>query len=993
MGGALTQGTVVGRWQVVSTLGVGGMGAVYRVRDQAGNEAALKLLIPDASDKATERFRREIGTASAVQHPNVIRFLEWGKHGDVPFLVLELARGGSLKELVRGRGPLAWREAVRVGIDIAQGLAAIHALKLIHRDLKPENVLLDDGRARITDFGIARHEATGLSVGGLTKTGELVGTLEYIAPEQCESARLVDARADLYALGGLLFFLLTGRPPFEGKGITLVTQHLQSKPRAPRSLGVKMPVALESLVLALLEKDPQARPQSADEVASRLDEIAATSGDDSPRSLAGRVLRALGAVLVIAAACAVSYAFRQRETTPVPVTPPPPRPLPPPPPPAPPPLAPLPQPPECDAFRSSANGLMKLEWAAGRYRDRHRRKSGGDLRMHIVAASSDGARLLSVAAGEGSRPETSVAVWDAKKRTLDLVYDAEKEGGIVYDAAFVAGGRVALAFQEGFVSICDPAQKRLVALLGQHEGSAISIAASPDGTRVATTSFDSTIKVWDASPDKLEAVGEKCLATIRLPRNSGRALFLPDGRRVIAACDDGKLRVYDWRSGTLLQERTATEQACNMPCVALSPDGKLAATTHFDNIVRIWDLERPDLAPRVVAAPNMGTALHALAFGRGGKVLALITERPPAGLFLYDLDGTPQGFLASLAGQLHAVAALPDGRLVAADGWGALPVFDLERGAEVEDSHFLNVAAVGYGKGGTVVSAAWDGTIRTWGPKGEPLSCANGPEKKDRVPGKLLAAAFVAGTTKAFASFDGPRLVFFDGGSGAVELKCASPMTALGCSPDGSQLVAASKDGVELRDASTGEPLAKPIRFWVSARPKEPHGVPPRAVAFSPSGKTFVADGDHGALYVYGVGVDEPLYYDGAHESAAGRVRAPGMLLDDDRVVWGTQDGGLASVDVRQKRKPPLTVATGTKSQIVAVASLRGGTRALLGYEDGRVSLWDLVSGRELDSLSVAAGQSPDEREHACCFAVAPDERGFVVGTKRGLVLRFELGK
>lgn len=636
---------------------------------------------------------------------------------------------------------------------------------------------------------------------------------------------------------------------------------------------------------------------------------------------------------------------------------------------------------------------MKLEWAAGHYRDRHRRRSGGDLRMHIVAVSSDGEKLLSVAAGEGSRPETSVAVWDAKKRTLDLVYDAEKEGGVVYDAAFTAGGHVALAFQEGYVSVSDVSQRRQVALLGQHEASAISIAASPDGTRVATTSFDSTIKVWEASPDKLEAVGEKCLATIRLPRSSGRALFLPDGRRLIAACDDGKLRVYDWKAGTVLQERTATEQPTNMPCVALTPDGKHAATSHLDGTVRIWDLERPDLAPSVITAPNMGSEIHSLAFGKGGKVLATVAEGTAAGLFVFGLDGTPQGFLASLAGQLHALAALPDGRLIGADGWGALPVFDLERGVEVEDSHFLNVAAVGYGKNGTVVSAGWDGTIRTWGPKGEPLSCANGPEKKDRVPGKLLAAALVPGTAKAFASFDGPRLVFFDGTSSAVELKCASPMTALGCSPDGSQLVVASKDGVELRDASTGEPLAKPIRFWVSARPKEPHGVPPHAVAFAPSGKTFVVDGDHGALYVYAVGASEPLYYDGAHETTPGRVRAPGMLLDDDHVVWGTNDGALASVDVRKKPKTPPTVATGTKSPIVAVACLRGGTRALLGYEDGKVSLWDLVEKKELDSLSVAAGQSPDAREHACSFAVAPDERGFVVGTKRGLVLRFELGK
>jgi serine/threonine-protein kinase len=287
----------LGAYRVLEVLGRGGMGAVYRAVDErTSTPVALKVVLPElASDEAfLERFRREGRLAAAVRHENVVALLDSGESRGSLYLVLEFVPGGSLKARLK-TGPLPWREVASLGAGIARGLASLHAAGLVHRDLKPDNVLLDErGHPKIADLGLARR-ADGAVSQALTKTGELVGTFEYMAPEQANAAGNVDARADLYALGATLYALLAGRPPFVGSGLGLVKKHLFEAPAPLRSIEIELPRELDALVLRLLSKDPGARGESAEEVARELDAIARAEG---PSARGSRRWLAVAAVVV-----------------------------------------------------------------------------------------------------------------------------------------------------------------------------------------------------------------------------------------------------------------------------------------------------------------------------------------------------------------------------------------------------------------------------------------------------------------------------------------------------------------------------------------------------------------------------------------------------------------------------------------------------------------------------------------------------------------------
>src|SRR5581483_4656399 len=180
----LAAGTRVGRWTITRKLGQGGMGAVYEAEDpQLGRLVALKLMLADEPE-LLRRFEREVAAAAAIHHENVAATLGCFPLGGRLVMVVELLPGGSLKDLVKKRGPLPWREAARLGAGIARGLAAVHAAGYVHRDVKPENVLLDAAQVpKLTDFGLVRGEPGQGSI-SLTKTGEILGTVEFMSPEQ-----------------------------------------------------------------------------------------------------------------------------------------------------------------------------------------------------------------------------------------------------------------------------------------------------------------------------------------------------------------------------------------------------------------------------------------------------------------------------------------------------------------------------------------------------------------------------------------------------------------------------------------------------------------------------------------------------------------------------------------------------------------------------------------------------------------------------------------
>jgi tetratricopeptide (TPR) repeat protein len=293
---------LAGRWVLEEELGRGGMGVVHRARDaRTGERAALKLLLPWASRdlELRARFERETKAARAVSDPRVVRLLDSGEEGGEPFVVFELATGGSLAERVGREGPLPGREVAELGARIARGLAAIHAAGLVHRDVKPANILLAKDGAKVSDLGLARW-APGLDESGsLTATGVVVGTPAYLSPEQA-NAGPVSPRADLYGLGGVLYFALTGSAPFQGGVPAVIEKQLTARPVPPGRLRAGVPRDLERLVLRLLEKDPSARGRDAASVAAELEAIARGRAGRSPLLLLGALgaLAGLGALAV-----------------------------------------------------------------------------------------------------------------------------------------------------------------------------------------------------------------------------------------------------------------------------------------------------------------------------------------------------------------------------------------------------------------------------------------------------------------------------------------------------------------------------------------------------------------------------------------------------------------------------------------------------------------------------------------------------------------------
>jgi serine/threonine-protein kinase len=291
------------------------MGAVYEARDASGGSVALKVLILDATDDRLARFRIEAQSAARVDHPNVARVRQLGRDprtGEA-FLTTELLTGGSLQDRLRAEGRLSWREAARIGAQIATGLDAIHAAGLVHRDLKPANVLFDgSGRPKIADFGLAR--ITESVAQRLTKTGEILGTPEYLAPEQADSSKSAGPPADVYALGITLHALVAGVPPFAGASShEILVKHFTHAPPGLGQLVAGVPPVLESVVLRLLSKNPEERGTAA--VAAReLEAIA--RGDVGPARRLGRGPIVAAACLVVGA-ITVGIAFAGRGTPPV----------------------------------------------------------------------------------------------------------------------------------------------------------------------------------------------------------------------------------------------------------------------------------------------------------------------------------------------------------------------------------------------------------------------------------------------------------------------------------------------------------------------------------------------------------------------------------------------------------------------------------------------------------------------------------------------------
>jgi serine/threonine-protein kinase len=279
--------TIDGKYKVESLLGMGGMGAVFRARHAfINNEVAIKVIHPElALDRSiVERFLREARAAATIDHPNAIRVSDFGRAGDMLYLVMEFIQGSSMKDFLQERNKLTIGEAAQIMSQVCAALDVAHSFQIVHRDLKPDNIMLKNNQrgeliVKVVDFGIAKVRANEQQNEALTSVGTIIGTASYMSPEQCQG-QAVDHRSDIYSLGVIVFESLSGRKPFTSDvPMQVIVKHIIEPTPSLRAFAPEIPEEIEAIVTKAMEKNPANRFATAGEFAENLFNAAVELGE------------------------------------------------------------------------------------------------------------------------------------------------------------------------------------------------------------------------------------------------------------------------------------------------------------------------------------------------------------------------------------------------------------------------------------------------------------------------------------------------------------------------------------------------------------------------------------------------------------------------------------------------------------------------------------------------------------------------------------------
>ena len=671
-----TKGLLIGSYVVLDRLGAGSMGIVFKARHRVLKRVvALKLLPPSlAKDRlALQRFHREAKAAAKLSHPNIVAVLDADEFRGLHFLVMEYIEGRDLARLVRESGPLSLSLAIDCIIQAASGLKAAFEVSVVHRDIKPSNLLLDPaGTVKILDMGLARLDAVGGSFGAnqpdasLTLSNVLLGTIDYMAPEQASNPKNADHRSDIYSLGCTLHYLLTGRPPYSGDTMIerLIAHREQPIPSLSKTLA-GAPKALDELLRRVLAKAPADRYLSLDALIGALEACRTAVGKELPeRPVEARKKRIPIIAAVAAVVCftltGIYLGRRERvqsgrgapAVTPTPAA----------------------QSPEAvqdsKSLTTSAAGTSlkgnqrtpepnppvaavpativtrptpRPEEPVGLSREFR----GHTRRVNGVAVSGDGRIALS-----GGQDRT-VRLWHVAtgKEVKRVAHD-----GPVEAVAMSSDGRYGLSGSDDkTVRLWDFRPEHDVGMrrLEGHAGAIFTVAFGQGDQLALSGSADKTIRVWDV------ATGQSSGLPLR-HEGAVVAMATTGGDSVLAGCDDGTLWLWDLKSRQRVRRMKAPGRVL---CVACSPLGNRAISGHADGVLVVWDLDlgaemgrlvgHGDLVRCAAILPDGRRALAGSQFGH----MVLWDLETQAALYRSPLAASP----SEQAGQL-GVAVLADDR-------------------------------------------------------------------------------------------------------------------------------------------------------------------------------------------------------------------------------------------------------------------------------------------------------------------------------------------
>jgi WD40 repeat protein/tRNA A-37 threonylcarbamoyl transferase component Bud32 len=939
-------------YEILGELGRGGMGIVYKARHRRLNRVvALKTLRIglDGDAEAQARFRREAVAVARLQHPHIVQVYEVGGEDRLcPHLALEFVGGGSLVDRFAGT-PQPPAEAARLVGVLAEALHFAHERGIVHRDLKPANVLLaEDGTPKVTDFGLAKELG---DPQGHTRTGAVLGTPSYMAPEQAEGRKDVGVPADVYAVGAVLYDLLTGRPPFKGAtALDTLEQVRSQEPVPPRRLQPKVPRDLETICLKCLRKEPQRRYASARDLADDLRRFrdgqpirARRTGPLGRLGRWGRRNPALAATVALAVAAltltaAVSYTRIVHERD------------------------------RYDAERARAVSHLYRSLVDEARSLRLARTSG--YRGKAWARLEEALRLETPERdAEALRQEAAACLGEFVGLEPTIWPPFEHPAVVVALDLHPDGGQAALGLTDGTVSLRSVPEGAETARLRGHRSGVFGVAFAPEGRLLASADDGGAIKVWRQQPDG-GWVEERTIQTNPASeRNYIHAVslaFTPDGRQLFV-CSKGATAVTAWDlSGQGPPTRFASPRQEGLFQAALSRDGRrlAAAYRHKDSDgVLVWDV--PSRRLLGTARSDLGQVVE-VTFSGDGKSLACACHE---GVTLLDAAGF-QGRLFVRGDGPYSVAFSPDSRLLAVTAplAGVVRRWDVSANREAEVlPHPGEPHAMAFRRDGSALVTAAAGSVRVWNLRGSGEAVVLSGHTGDvcdaafRADGRVLVSAGADRTVKVWDPRTGDLLATRNDFRAAVQ--------TLSFHPDGRTLATGDWSGA--------------VRIWDLQSPREPKeltrlaheaGTVLWSIRFSPDGRYLAVAGEEG-LTVWDVAPANPGA--GPRWSFRRRPRVTAEHVSTlcfgpggKWLAWGQQNFAFWLCRLKDFQLTHLPTAHAGAPQ--GIAFFPDGERLVLINRQHQAEVWEATRGEKISGLDVTTfpGASND---FSRCLALSAD--------------------